>query len=226
MYQNIEVHQKNLIINKNIFIANPNAPTGLSLTLSQIETILQSNPDRLVLIDEAYVDFGGESCVPLIPRYENLLVTQTFSKSRSMAGARLGFGAANASVIRDLNTVKYSTNPYNVNAMTMAAGLGVMADEEYTQKNCQTIVNNRGYTIEKLRKLGFFVSDSQTNFVFAAHPHCPGAHLAQQLKERKILVRHFSTPRIENYNRITIGTKEQMDTLLQAVEQILKEYES
>lgn len=206
-----------------LFIANPNAPTGLSLSTAQIESILQSDPHRLVLIDEAYVDFGGESCIPLLSRYSNLLVTQTFSKSRSMAGARLGFGAASEEIIRDLNTVKYSTNPYNVNAMTMAAGLGVMADEEYTRANCRTVMENRAYTTQKLRDMGFFVTDSQTNFVFAAHPQCHGAVIAQKLKERKILVRHFTSPRIANFNRITIGTKEQMDTLLQALEQILKE---
>ena len=152
-----------------IFIANPNAPTGIALPLSQIEEIVAKNPDSVVLIDEAYVDFGTESAISLIPKYDNLLVTQTFSKSRSMAGARLGFGAGNAALIRDLNTVKYSTNPYNINRMTMAAGIGVIEDEEYTRKNCRAIMENREYTVAELKKLGFCATDSRANFIFVKH---------------------------------------------------------
>ena len=206
-----------------IFIANPNAPTGIVLTVAQIEEILKANPDHVVVIDEAYVDFGTESCVPLIRKYDNLLVTQTFSKSRSMAGARLGFGVVCRALIQDLNTVKYSTNPYNINRMTMAAGLGVMEDEAYTKKNCRTIMDNRTYTMEALRALGFTMTDSKTNFVFAKHPQIEGAKLYQALKEKGILVRHFDKSRLTQYNRITVGSRAEMEMLLAAIEAILEE---
>lgn len=210
-------------INKNIFIANPNAPTGMLLSTEQIEKIVASNPDNIVLVDEAYIDFGGQSCVPLIKKYDNLIVTQTFSKSRSMAGARLGFGAANKELIRDLNTIKYSTNPYNINRMTASAGMGVLCDEEYTRKNCETIIKNRENTTEELRKLGFTVTDSATNFIFAAHPEVDGKTIYTKLKEKGILVRHFDKERIKNYNRITVGTSGQMRALVAAISDILEE---
>ena len=206
-----------------IFIANPNAPTGIVLTVAQIEEILKANPDHVVVIDEAYVDFGAESCVPLIRKYDNLLVTQTFSKSRSMAGARLGFGVGCRALIQDLNTVKYSTNPYNINRMTMAAGLGVMEDEAYTKKNCRAIMDNRTYTMEALRALGFTMTDSKANFVFAKHPQIEGAKLYQALKEKGILVRHFDKSRLTQYNRITVGSRAEMEMLLAAIEAILEE---
>lgn len=209
-------------INKTIFIANPNAPTGIFLSTDKIEEILKSNPDNVVVIDEAYIDFGGESCVPLIHKYDNLLVTQTFSKSRSMAGARLGLGVGCKSLIKDLNTVKYSTNPYNINKMTMAAGLGALEDERYTKENCATIIKNREYTANELKKLGFELPDSSANFVFAKHPRLSGEKLYSELKKRGILIRHFSKPRISDYNRITIGTKEQMETLINALKSILE----
>ena len=209
-------------INKTIFIANPNAPTGIALKPSQIEQILKSNPDNIVVVDEAYVDFGGESCVPLIKKYDNLLVTQTFSKSRSMAGARLGFGVGSAALIQDLNTIKYSTNPYNINRMTMAAGLGVMADEDYTKANCKAIIESREYTISELKRLGFLVTDSIANFVFAKHPGISGKELYLKLKENGVLVRHFDKKIISDYNRITIGTKEQMKILICEIEKILE----
>ncbi len=210
-------------VGKTIFLANPNAPTGLCLPLSEIERIVSSNPDSVVVIDEAYVDFGGESCVPLIHQYDNLLVTQTFSKSRSMAGARLGLGIGNAALIRDLNTIKYSTNPYNLNRMTAAAGLGVLEDEEYTLENCRTVMENRAYTAAQLQALGFEVIPSAANFVLARHPRVSGKILYQQLKERGILVRHFDTPRLTDYNRITIGSHKQMETLINTLESILSE---
>lgn len=199
---------------KTIFIANPNAPTGIALPLCDIERILKTNPDSVVVVDEAYVDFGNDSAVSLISKYDNLLVTRTFSKSRSMAGARLGFGAGSKKLIADLNTVKYSTNPYNINRMTMAAGLGTMADEEYTLKNCETIIENREYTKNELEKLGFSMTNSTANFVFAKHKEISGAKIYEVLKKSGVLVRHFDKPRISEYNRITIGTREQMDTLL------------
>ena len=212
-------------IGKTVFIANPNAPTGIALAPCEIEKIVASNPDHIVVVDEAYVDFGGESCIPLIRKYKNLLVTGTFSKSRSMAGARLGFGVACPELINDLNTIKYSTNPYNVNSMTMAAGIGVLEDEAYTRANCQTVMENRAYTAVELKKLGFTVTDSKTNFLFAAHKTADGGELYRKLKERGILVRHFESSRISQYNRITVGSREQMEKLIQTLKQILEDYQ-
>ncbi len=210
-------------INKNIFIANPNAPTGIALPLSDIEKIVASNPDNIVVIDEAYVDFGGESAVGLTHKYENLLVTQTFSKSRSLAGARLGMGIACEAIISDLNMMKYSTNPYNINSMTMAAGLGVMEDEEYTKRNCESIISTRESTLEALTKLGFQYLPTKTNFVFAKHPKLNGLALYETLKERGILVRHFEKQRLSEFNRITIGTDDEMSALINALKEILEE---
>ena len=209
-------------INKTIFIANPNAPTGILLKRSEIEEIIKSNPENIVVIDEAYIDFGGESCVPLIHKYDNLLVTQTFSKSRSMAGARLGFGVAGKALIRDLNTVKYSTNPYNINRLTAAAALASLSNDKYNKDNCRIITENRAYLSGELKKIGFTLTDSYANFVFAAHPGISGKELYLKLKEKRILVRHFDTERISCYNRITVGTKKQLDCLIAAVKEILK----
>ena len=208
--------------NGTIFIANPNAPTGKMLSLEQIEQIVIGNPNHVVVVDEAYVDFGGESAIKLIDHYENILVTQTFSKSRSLAGGRLGMAFGNEALITDLKTAKYSINPYNVNAMTMAAGLGALQDEAYTRDNCQKIVEYRIYTTDQLRQRGFEVLDSMTNFVLAGHPYVAGADLYAQLKERGILVRYFDSPRLRPYVRITIGTRAQMEQLLAAVDQILE----
>ena len=210
-------------LNQTIVIANPNAPTGICLPLSDIERILESNPDNVVIIDEAYIDFGGESAMKLIPRYDNLLVVQTFSKSRSMAGARLGFGAGNAKQIQDLNTIKYSTNPYNVNRMTMAAGVGALEAEGYFRVNCQKIIETRQWTTGKLEELGFTVIPSMTNFVFAKYPGIPGRDLYLALREKGILVRHFDKPRLKDYNRITIGSREQMKAFIKAMTEILEE---
>ncbi|MBR6549329.1 MAG: histidinol-phosphate transaminase [Clostridia bacterium] len=207
----------------NVVIANPNAPTGLTLSLAEIEGILKTNPNHVVVIDEAYVDFGGETAIPLVEQYDNLIVTRTFSKSYSMAGARLGFGIANESLIADMNTIKFSTNPYNVNRMTMAAGTAALQDNEYYMNNCRTIVEVREWTKEQLARLGFVMTDSKANFIFAKHPKVSGETLYQQLKERGILVRHFSRSDIADYNRITVGTKEQMEALLLQTKAILQE---
>lgn len=210
-------------IREHILIANPNAPTGTALPLWQIEEIVGSNPEHVVIIDEAYIDFGGESCVPLIHKYDNLLVVQTFSKSRSLAGARLGFGIGSEQLIRDLNTVKYSINPYNVNRMTQAAGVAAIEDDGYYRANAETIMKIRSEATERLQSLGFTVLPSCANFVFAKSGSVSGEELYQKLKARGVLVRHFTKERIKDYCRITIGTREQMQTLMTNIQSILAE---
>ena len=208
---------------KTIFIANPNAPTGIALTRNQVEEIVKSNPDNVVVIDEAYVDFGGESAVPLLSKYDNLLVVQTFSKSRSMAGARLGMAIGSKAIIGDLNTLRYSTNPYNINRMTAAAGVATLQNSDYTAKNCKTIMENRTWTVNALKKLGFTLTDSKANFLFAKHPSIDGKDLYQKLKQRGILVRHFDKARISDYVRIIVGTAEEMQALITTIGEILEE---
>ncbi len=205
-----------------IFLANPNAPTGIALSREQIEEILQANPYNVVVVDEAYVDFGADSCIPLIREYDNLLVTQTFSKSRSLAGGRLGFGAANPEIIRDLETIRYSTNPYNLDRMTLAAGIACLEQDEYNMNNCREIIRTREKTRTSLEKLGFAVTPSRANFLFARHPDIPGETLYRRLKEEGILVRHFNAERIRDYNRISVGTGEQMEILIRTLEKILQ----
>ena len=206
-----------------IFIANPNAPTGIALPLAEIERIVAGNPDNVVVVDEAYVDFGAESAVSLVGKYDNLLVTQTFSKSRSMAGARLGFGVASPALIADLDAIKYSENPYNVNSVTAALGIGTLADPAYTEKNCREIAAVREHVLSELRAMGFTVTASVTNFVFCAHPRIEGEALYTALRERGILVRHFTSPRICDYNRVTVGSRREMQAFLAAVKAILEE---
>ena len=210
-------------VNKTVFIANPNAPTGINLPLSDIEQIVKSNPDNIVVIDEAYVDFGGQSAVSLIKKYPNLLVCRTFSKSRSLAGGRLGFGMGCKELIADLNTIKYSTNPYNVNAMTMAAGIGALADTQYFESNIRKTVETRQWTFNALKDLGFHVLDSKTNFLFAKSDKTGGKELYLALKEKGVLIRHFETPRLKDYNRITVGSKEEMEIFIGKVKEILEE---
>ena len=208
---------------KMVVIANPNAPTGLCLTLSQVEDILKANPDSVVVIDEAYVDFGGESAYPLIKEYKNLLVVQTFSKSRSMAGARLGFAIADKELIADLERIKYSTNPYNINRLTMAAGVAAVKDNDYYMNNCKKIIQNREYTSRELEALGFYVIESKANFIFAKSDKIGGEDLYLKLKDSGILVRHFTKEKIKDFNRITIGSKSEMESFVKAVKQILEE---
>ena len=209
-------------LHETIVIANPNAPTGLCLPRDAIEGILRSNPDSVVIVDEAYVDFGGESCVPLIDQYENLLVVQTFSKSRQLAGARLGLAMGNAALIADLNRVKFSLNPYNINRLTLKAGQAALEDTAYFEKTRAAIMDTRAWTMQQLTDRGFTVLDSRANFVFASTKRISGCKLYKELKKNGILVRHFDAPRIENWLRITIGTPEQMQALMDAVDKILE----
>jgi len=216
-------HSDYLNRGKMIVLANPNAPTGISLNIECIREILKTNPDNAVVIDEAYVDFGGESCVKLIPEFDNLLVVRTFSKSRCMAGARLGYAMGNSSLIADLEKIKYSTNPYNVNRLTMRLGEVTVDAEDYYQDKCREIIKTRQMTKEALESLGFTVLPSDANFLFAKSRDIPGEALYQALKKKGILVRHFAKDRICDYVRITIGTNEQMNTLVHTIKAILQE---
>ena len=209
-------------LNQTIVLANPNAPTGIALPRAEIEGILKANPNNVVIVDEAYVDFGGESCVPLIDQYENLLVVQTFSKSRQLAGARLGLAMGNAKLIADLNRVKFSLNPYNINRLTLKAGQAALEDTAYFEKTRAAIMDTRAWTMQQLTDRGFTVLDSRANFVFASTKRISGCKLYKELKKNGILVRHFDAPRIENWLRITIGTPEQMQALMDAVDKILE----
>ena len=204
-----------------VFIANPNATTGLALPLSDIRTLLEQNRDRLVVVDEAYVDFGTESAVSLVGEYDNLLVVQTMSKSRSFAGGRLGLAISNPDIIKDLNRIRYCFNPYNVNRVSLAGAVGAFEDRAYFEKCCKEIVKNREYLKVELKKLGFTVTDSSSNFILAGTDKISGEELYQKLKEKKVLVRHFSGGRVENWVRITIGTREQTDILLEKIREII-----
>lgn len=215
-------HNDYVAINKNIVIANPNAPTGICLTKNEIEQIVSSNKDNIVLIDEAYVDFGGESSVELVKKYDNIVVCMTFSKSRSLAGGRLGFCFANEKIIQDLEKIKYSTNPYNVNRMTQACGVEAIRNDGYYMQNAKKIICTREYLIGEYKALGFEITDSKANFIFASHSDISGKELYEELRSHGILVRHFSTPRISNFVRISIGTQEDIQTLVSVTKEILK----
>ena len=205
-----------------VVLANPNAPTAIALELSDIERILRSDPDRVVLVDEAYVDFGACSAVELLGKYENLLVVQTFSKSRCMAGARLGFALGSPALIEDLERIRYSFNPYNIDRITLRLGAAALADNGYYMDMCRTVCETRAYTAERLKTLGFVITDSKTNFLFARHPDLGGEEYYRKLRDRGVLVRYFGKERIADYVRITVGTREEMDALLRETEAILK----
>lgn len=206
----------------NVIIANPNAPTGMNLPLSAIEEVAASNPDRVVMVDEAYVDFGGESCVSLLPKYENLVIIQTFSKSRSLAGARVGFAIANPELIADMNRIKYSFNPYNVNRLSILAGAAAMRDWDYTKECTGRICKTREKTTEALRALGFTVLDSKTNFIFAKSGDMPGKVYFDGLREAGILVRRWDSERIKDYVRISIGSEEEMETFVEETKRLVE----
>ena len=209
-------------LNQTIVLANPNAPTGIALPRAEIEGILKANPNNVVIVDEAYVDFGGESCVPMISDHENLLVVQTMSKSRSLAGGRVGFAIGSSELIAALNRVKYSFNPYNVNRLSMVAGTAAMEDEDYFRACTAAVCSSRAWTVQELEKLGFTVLPSQTNFIFAGTDAIPGGELYRRLKESGILVRWFDADRIRNFVRITIGSQAQMTALVNAIAGLLQ----
>lgn len=200
--------------NGGVLIANPNAPTGIAAPLSVIEEILEANRDVVVIIDEAYIDFGGESALPLIEKYDNLLVVQTFSKSRSMAGMRIGFAIGSKKLIGFLDNVKFSFNSYTMSAAAIATGVASVKDEAYFQSTVARIIATREWTKKELAKLGFACTDSKTNFVFAAHESIPAEEIFEALRKNDIFVRYWKKPRIENYLRISIGTEEEMQQVI------------
>ncbi|HAP33606.1 MAG TPA: histidinol-phosphate transaminase, partial [Lachnospiraceae bacterium] len=212
--------------NGGVVIANPNAPTSIAESADFIEDIIKHNQDSVVIIDEAYVDFGGESVLPLIKKYDNLLVVRTFSKSRSMAGMRIGYAFGNAELIKALNDVKYSFNSYTLNMTAITTGAASALDEEYFEKTCRKIIATREEYKEKLEKLGFYVLDSKTNFLFASPRGAKfdsnraeeTRKLFEALKKENIFVRYFNKPRINEFLRITIGTPEQMETFIKFIE--------
>lgn len=208
--------------NGGIIFPNPNAPTGCEESLEMIEDIIKTNPDSVVIIDEAYIDFGAESALSLIDKYENLLVIQTFSKSRSMAGMRIGYAIGSEKLIKYMNDVKFSINSYTMTPLTQICGAEAVKDEEYFQSTVGKIVETREYSKQKFSELGFTFPDSKSNFIFASHKTKPAEEIFTALKERKIFVRYWNKPRINNHLRITIGTREEMDKLFAALEEILK----
>lgn len=206
---------------KNIVIANPNAPTGLALCVDDVERILKSNPDNLVIMDEAYMAFCKQSCAGLLGKYPNLLVVRTFSKSHSLAGLRVGFGLASKEIIADLNKIKFSFNPYNINSLSIAAACVAIADNEYYNEKVDRIICTRERIKKELAALGFEGTDSKSNFLFVTHKDYSAEQLYKELRKRGILVRYFAKPRIDRYIRITVGSDEQMDALIEAMKDII-----
>ena len=207
--------------NGGVIFPNPNAPTGVELPLAQIEKIIQANPDVIVVVDEAYVDFGAESALSLIDKYDNLFVVQTFSKSRGMAGMRIGYAMGDPVLIKYLNDVKYSFNSYTMDQTTIALGKAAVEDKEYFEDTVNKVVKTREWTKKELSRLGFTFGDSKANFIFASHKECPARELFAALRKANIIVRYFDKPRIDNYLRITIGTQEEMETLVEFLETYL-----
>ncbi len=203
--------------NGGIVFPNPNAPTGVLMPLSEVEDIVAHNRDVIVIVDEAYIDFGGASALPLIEKYDNLLVVQTFSKSRSLAGMRIGFAMGNEQLIRYINDVKYSFNSYTLNQTTLALGTEAIRDRAYFEETCKKVIDTREWTKQELKKLGFVFEDSMSNFIFASHKKVPAKEIFDMLREKKIYVRYFSKPRIDNYLRISIGTQKEMEQLIKVL---------
>ena len=209
--------------NGGIIFPNPNAPTGVLESLDTIEAIIKANPDSIVIVDEAYIDFGGTSALPLLEKYENLLVVQTFSKSRSMAGMRIGFAIGSEKLIRYMNDVKFSVNSYTMNQLTLLCGAKTLEDDAYFRETTAKISATREDAKKRLTELGFTFPDSYSNFIFAKHRTADAGMIFEKLKERRIFVRYWNKPRISQYLRITIGTPEEMELLYAALAEILKE---
>ena len=209
--------------NGGVIFPNPNAPTSIYEELDFVEDILQHNQDVIVIVDEAYIDFAGRSAIELIDKYDNLIVTQTFSKARSMAGMRIGYAISNPDLIRCLNDVKYSFNSYTMNQTALACGVEAVKDKVYFEEGVRKIVETREWAKEELGKLGFVFPDAKANFIFARHPKVDANELFQALKENNIYVRHWNAPRIDQYLRITIGTREEMETLFDFLRTYIKE---
>ena len=203
--------------NGGIIFPNPNAPTAIYEELDFIEDILEHNRNSVVIVDEAYVDFAGRSAIELIDRYDNLIVTQTFSKSRSMAGMRIGYAIACPELIRCLNDVKYSFNSYTMSRAALVCGAAAVRDTEYFEESIRKIVKTREWTKEELKKLGFVLTDSKANFIFAMHPEYDAGKLFEELKGERIYVRHWNDERIERYLRITVGTDDEMKILIDSL---------
>lgn len=217
---NFEIDVKDYVQpNGGVIITNPNAPTSIALGLAEIEQILKANPDRVVVIDEAYVDFGAESAVSLVNRYENLVVCQTTSKSRSLAGLRVGFAIAQSHLIAALEAVKNSFNSYPIDRFAIAAAVASFEDQTYFEEQCQKVISSREKLVDELTALSFKVLPSKANFIFASHPSHDAGQLAQQLREQGIIVRYFNKPRINQFLRITVGTDEQNERLVQTLKQ-------
>lgn len=208
--------------NGGVIFPNPNAPTGILMELSEIEDIIAHNRDVIVVVDEAYIDFGGVSALPLIEKYDNLLVVQTFSKSRSLAGMRVGYAMGNPKLIRYINDVKYSFNSYTMNQTALALGVEAIRDEAYFEETRRKIVDTREWTKKELKALGFAFGDSMSNFIFATHERVPAKELFEALRKEHIYVRYFSKERIENYLRISIGTREEMETFVEFLKNYLQ----
>lgn len=204
-----------------IIFANPNAPTSVALGLDKIEQLLQAQPNMVIVVDEAYVDFGGETAIPLIKKYPNLVVIQTLSKSRSLAGIRVGFAFGQASLMEALVRVKNSFNSYPIDRVAQAGAIAAFEDEEYFQKTRKMIMDSREYLIAQVKHMGFQVLPSSTNFIFMRHPQYDAAKIAAALREHKLLVRHFKQAPIEQYLRVTIGTQENCENLVNALSEIL-----
>ena len=204
-----------------IIIANPNAPTSIALKLSEIEEIVKNNPNQLVVIDEAYVDFGAESAISLVNKYDNILVVQTFSKSRSLAGMRLGYSIGSENIIEGLNRLKFSFNSYTIDRISIEAGIESFKDDEYFRKGNEKIIETRKKTAEKLKKMDFIVLDSSANFIFISHKRIYAQDLYKTLKDKGVLVRYFSKDRIDNYLRVTIGTDEEMEVFIEKLKEII-----
>lgn len=217
----LEDYQKE---NGGVVIANPNAPTGIRQNLDFLRKIIEANQDVVVIIDEAYADFSGQTALELVEEYENVVVVQTFSKSRSMAGMRIGYAISNPALIKAMNDVRYSFNSYPMTRLSVALGVAALEDEEYFRKTIGMVVDTRERTKKELKRMGFSFGDSMTNFIFATHKTVPAQVIFDKLREKHIFVRHFSTPRIDNYLRISIGTDQEMDRFLEETEKIISEY--